>query len=134
MAKTKFVWKGDEAITKVEKHVQQSLNTASSYWVRAAKKGLSRVGAIIRMRKSRTTGKSTPVRAASPKFTFPHKQTGHLRRNMAWDNDRKLVNRVGTNVEYGKYLELKYNRPWMSLTNMITIPKIKMILGRKMRA
>lgn len=49
----------------------------------------------------------------------PRKQTGHLRRSVTYEVDREnLTARVGTNVTYGKYLELGTKRglaprPWL---------------------
>lgn len=50
---------------------------------------------------------------------YPRKLTGNLRRNVQSETDREaLVARVGTNVPYGKYLELGTRkmlpRPWLS--------------------
>lgn len=55
-----------------------------------------------------------PSEAGEP----PHKQTGRLQSSVAWELDRsKMVVRVGTNVEYGRYLELGTRhiiaRPWL---------------------
>lgn len=49
----------------------------------------------------------------------PHKQTGNLRRSVTYEVDaRDLTARVGTNVTYGRHLELGTSRglaprPWL---------------------
>jgi phage gpG-like protein len=50
---------------------------------------------------------------------YPHKVTGHLRRNVQEEFDKDILTaRVGTNVEYGKHLEMgtlrMAARPFMS--------------------
>ncbi len=40
----------------------------------------------------------------------PFKQTGHLRRSIAWEAVSDTVGRVGTNVKYGLYLEMGTSR------------------------
>ena len=54
----------------------------------------------------------------------PHKQTGRLRASIAWEAVGDDTARVGTNVKYGKFLELGTRRmdprPWLvrSLTEV----------------
>ena len=60
-----------------------------------------------------------PGPAPSAAGEYPHKQLGHLRRNIQMQFDRAtLTARVGTNVLYGKYLETGTRhmaaRPWLS--------------------
>jgi HK97 gp10 family phage protein len=64
---------------------------------------------------------------------YPHKLTGHLRRNVEMEHDReKMIARVGTNVEYGRYLELgtrkMKRRPWLSRALVEMRQRIKQIL------
>lgn len=42
----------------------------------------------------------------------PYKQTGHLRRSIAWEVLQRpgIIGRVGTNLKYGRYLELGTKR------------------------
>jgi len=58
----------------------------------------------------------TPSRPGKP----PHVDTGRLRASITYEIDRSLfsiIGRVGTNVEYGRYLELGTSRmsprPWL---------------------
>jgi len=62
---------------------------------------------------------SVPGPAPSAAGEYPHKQMGHLRRNIQSQFDRATVTaRVGTNVLYGKFLETGTRkmaaRPWLS--------------------
>lgn len=64
---------------------------------------------------------------------YPHKLTGHLRRNVEMEHDReKMTARVGTNVEYGRYLEFgtrkMKRRPWLSRALLEMQQRIKHIL------
>lgn len=59
--------------------------------------------------KQRTVYNFTHSRPGNP----PYKQTGHLRRSMAWeliDTGPTFVGRVGTNLKYGRALELGTRR------------------------
>jgi hypothetical protein len=55
--------------------------------------------------------------APSPPGQPPHKQTGHLRRSITWELVSDTVARVGTNIKYGRWLELGTKRmsprPWL---------------------
>ena len=47
----------------------------------------------------------------------PRKQLGHLRRSVTYEVDDNQVGRVGTNLKYGRWLELGTRlmkaRPWL---------------------
>lgn len=67
---------------------------------------------------------------------YPRRRTGHLRKlidSELGEDGRGQFVRVGTNVPYGKYLELgTYKmraRPWMKLTNRETMAELRRILG-----
>ena len=73
-------------------------------------KRLSRA-AIHVMKKARKNVSGTP--GVSDEGDYPHKQSGHLRRNIAYEvNKFTMTARIGTNVKYGKYLELGTG-PWL---------------------
>lgn len=65
----------------------------------------------------------------------PHKQTGRLRASVAYEVDEgTLTGRVGTNVDYGKYLELGTKRgiaprPWLRRALAESYGKIQEILA-----
>ena len=82
---------------------------------------------------------SVPGPAPSAPGEYPHKQMGHLRRNIQMQMDRAArAARVGTNVLYGKFLETGTSRmaarPWMSLAIAECIEGIKAILAGRMAA
>ena len=65
----------------------------------------------------------------------PHKQTGHLRRSVAWELVG-LVARVGTNLRYGRWLELGTSkmaaRPWLRVALAQCRSAIREILSKPM--
>lgn len=66
---------------------------------------------------------------------YPRKQLGHLRRNVASEADKHAaVGRVGTNVPYGRFLELgtrkMKRRPWLSRGLQETMHQLQQVLGR----
>lgn len=106
-------WNGDGA----EKHVRSK-----------AARALSRAAITIRKRAAellsvpgtgREKGKQIGPVVRSKPGEPPHKQTGRLRASVAYEvDDASLTARVGTNVEYGKHLELGTKRglkprPWL---------------------
>lgn len=65
---------------------------------------------------------------------YPHQRTGHLRRNIVAEHQPKiLTSRVGTNVDYGKDLELGLGSipryPWLSLGWVEMMPTMIKIIG-----
>jgi len=116
---TEFKWYGDDVMKKIQKKLEQRLYRAAGEWQRTAVRGVSVAGRGM---------SSTPG-------VYPHKQTGHLRRNInkVVEGD-KLIALVGTNVEYGRYLEEGTKniapRPWMKLTNNKTRRRIRAIMKR----
>lgn len=68
----------------------------------------------------------------------PHKQYGHLRRSVATEVDSAtLVGRVGTNLNYGRWLELGTRlmaaRPWLRRALRENQARIKSILAEPMK-
>jgi hypothetical protein len=73
----------------------------------------------------------------------PHKQTGRLQGSITWELSRRglfgrgLMARVGTNLEYGRYLENGTRRmrprPWLKRSLDAVRPQIKIILSRPLR-
>lgn len=78
----------------------------------------------IRQKVSRsqtTSGAGVKKRGLDPSQPgeYPKIVLGHLRRNIAQEHDDNLVtSRVGTNVKYGRFLEIgtskMQRRPWLS--------------------
>jgi HK97 gp10 family phage protein len=74
--------------------------------------------------------------SASRPGSPPHKQTGRLRASIAWElvgDDRA---RVGTNVKYGRYLELGTSRmsprPWLVRSAKETTSEVTRIITARM--
>jgi len=142
MANVKVKWHGEKVERMVLHGVSKNLDKAAMFWVRFAQQRLG-------------------VPNISSPGDYPGKDGGHLRKNIAWEPVSQLVRRVGTNVEYGKFLELGTKahkikiktkkmlsdgvqafgkvvnhpgfkpRPWMRLTNNLTRTKLAKIIGRK---
>ena len=113
-------WHGEKLTRKVHNEFAKRLTLAAILFTRTAKERMSKTG------------------ARSKAFHYPFKQTGHLRRNVMYEIDRiNLRARVGTNVEYGKFLQQgtrkMKRRPWLFLTRVLTFFKIRKILTKKMR-
>jgi len=116
MANVKMKWHGEKVERMILKGVSKNLDRAAMEWVRFAQQRLS-------------------VAQVSRPMDYPGKDMGQLRRNIAWEKASELVRRVGTNVLYGRFLELgtkfMQKRPWMTLTNNLTRTKLAKIIGRK---
>jgi len=114
-------WDPEQNIKKLKLGMKQRLNMAAITWVNYATRQLNQ--------KVNRDGK-TPSKPGE----YPAMVTSHLRRSIAWESvSGRLAVRVGTNVRYGKFLELKRGqgkRPWMKLTNTAVKPKLRQIIGR----
>ncbi len=122
-------WHGNEAMDHVRRRAVQFLTRACITVVRRAKELLSVAGS------GRTKGKkSGPVTHSKPGEP-PYKQTGRLRASVTYEVDAdSLTGRVGTNVEYGLYLELGTKkgilpRPWLRRSLAETQGRINELLS-----
>ena len=118
-------WHGEKVQRKISGTMQDRLDACAMLWDGYAKQ---------RLNQQVNRGGGNP----SAPGGYPAMVTSHLRRNVMWERlSGKLAVRVGTNVKYGKYLELgtrrMAKRPWMTLTNRQTKDRMRRILGRKMR-
>lgn len=119
----KLEWHGDDAKRHVRGLVIKGLYRAAIVVSRRAKELLNVAGTARQRGRDDKTGrfKSRLVYGANPSKPGepPRKQTGHLLQSVAYDVDEgALTARVGTNVEYGKHLELGTKkglapRPWL---------------------
>jgi len=112
-------WYGKSILTKIETDTSRRLIRVGIMLVNHIKEQLS--GAASK------GGHSQPGE-------WPKKVSGHLRRNIAWEHDaQKLETRVGTNVPYGRYLELgtrfMARRPWLSRGLAEKLPDIQRVLA-----
>ncbi len=90
-------WKADDLINATNEELAKRLNRAAIHLQNEIKKLLGVKG--------RKCNKATGERSAPDES--PRLECGQLRRSIAWEVDKeKLVARVGTNLKYGKFLEL----------------------------
>lgn len=114
-------WHGDEAMQHVRSRAVGFLTRAAIEVSRRAKELLSIAGTAVRSKTTRGGRKGSRQYNANPSKPGepPHKQTGRLRASVTHEVDAKTLEaRVGTNVEYGRYLELGTKRglaprPWL---------------------
>ena len=69
---------------------------------------------------------------ASEPGEYPAKVTGHLSGDVSWLHDKDAEGHFshwGTNVAYGRSLQVFKNRPWMSRANAEKSIEVKAILG-----
>ena len=128
-------WHGDEILRKIEEQMGKRLYAASSSWVSHAKKKLiKKLNRPIKTKNGKWRSGNTPSKAGD----YPAAATNHLLGGIENGVDKpRLRAFVGTNVKYGKFLELGTRhmgkRPWMKLTNDAMRSKIKAILGKEIK-
>jgi len=118
-------WDGKKAVKYIDLTMQQRLDAAAMTWVKYTQRKLNE--------KVNSDGK-TPSKKGDK---YPAYTDGHLRDSIDWERGKGLSVRVGTTVEYGKFLQFKKpvdgGRPWMSTANREMRSKINQIIGRKIR-
>ncbi len=124
-------WHGDEARRKIRREMERRIHAATVVVLNHAK-GLISVDGTGGAGGGKRAYGSNPSAPGEP----PHKQYGHLRRNVA----REVVGlrgRVGTNVLYGRWLELGTKkmapRPWLQRSLDECRVKIRTILSREIK-
>jgi len=86
------VWHGDRVLGEVQGQMKQNMTRACLHLRGVVINSIGEPG--------------PPAGPPSAKGDPPHKRIGHLRRNIDWEvSPSGLEGRVGTNVEYGRYLE-----------------------------
>lgn len=138
---------GDRFAKAIEREYHRRVNACCEVVVRRAKELLSVDGtgrAIASYKLRRRDGTTKVVRKKSMIYDFnpsdpgepPHLQTGRLRASVAKAVEG-LVGRVGTNVDYGRWLELGTAevaaRPWLRRALVESAPAIRAILSAPMR-
>ena len=131
-------WHGDAAMAHVRRNAVTFLTRAAIEVARRAKEllsvagsGRSSVGRGSGGRFKSVQGPSTHSRPGEP----PRKQTGRLRASVAHEVDAgNLRAAVGTNVEYGRHLELGTSRglaprPWLRRALADTQGRVNSLLG-----
>jgi phage gpG-like protein len=117
-------WHGDAALQHVRSKAAAWIRRACITVARRAKELLSVAGTAVRSgvgrdRKGRFKGSRITGAVRSQPGEPPRKQTGRLRASVTYEVDEAtLSGRVGTNVDYGRYLELGTKRgiaprPWL---------------------
>jgi len=134
MSNVKTKWHGEAVQRAIMLRSRKRLNRAAITLVNYLKRKVSIANAPRKKTKRGYTGKGP----SSP-GEYPHKLSGHLRRNITHDMEQfgdTVQARVGTNVLYGKYLETGTRkgmkpRPWLMRGLMEIKTKLNSILGRK---
>lgn len=124
-------WHGDEAASRIRKRSVQFLTRAAIAVSRRAKELLSVAGTGSGGRDSQ--GRFKRVYGANPSKPGepPRKQTGRLRASVSYEVDEgSLSARVGTNVDYGRILEVERNRPWLKRALAETSERVNELLGQ----
>lgn len=103
-------WNGDHIVAQVEAEMERRLDAAAFYLQARMKENLSTEGAGMDARGRLIYG-ANPSKPGE----FPHVQTGRLRGSIAIERTQ-LKRRIGTNVVYGRPLELSMDRAFASRT------------------
>jgi hypothetical protein len=138
----KLEWYGEEIRAQVRAEMRRRVEACAILVTNRAKELLSvpGTGQRIASRKVRLRGGSTRLlRKRSTRYGFapsapgepPRKQTGRLRASVTRAIEG-LVARVGTNLDYGRWLELGTrlvdSRPWLRPAFLACLPQIHAIL------
>lgn len=133
MAVTK--WNGEQAEALIRRAFARNLHAAAIVVKGRAKVLLSTAGTGTTQGAG---GKTRRVYGANPSAPGepPHKQTGRLRASVAHEVDAgSLRARVGTNVTYGKFLELGTSkmaaRPWLRRALNESRARVVALLARR---
>ncbi len=141
-------WRGDEAIERISAELRRRLSAAALTVAGRAKVLLSVAGTGVRSKSGQVEPTPSGSRAKRIYGAFPsrpgeppRKQTGRLRASVAWElavtAAGKATARVGTNVLYGKFLELGTSRmlprPWLRRALAETRGQVLAIFHRPFR-
>jgi len=125
-------WNGPEALARIRDETGKRIDMAARFIRDRAKEGLSRTQEVrIYGKKGKRSRKGMDP---SQPGEFPKKVSGHLRIDTRKEFDKELLEaRVGTNVPYGKWLELgtrtMARRPFMRLTLTQNAPELMRRFG-----
>lgn len=123
-------------IPQLERTVGQRVQAAGFHLISAIRRNISIPSRTVSF-KDNKNGKRVKVLGArgssrSRPGQFPHKDFGRLRMSIAQDFDGKTSTRVGTNVDYGRFLEFgtarMAARPWLRRSLMEERQKIEDII------
>ncbi len=112
-------WRGDEVIDAVDGMVSQRLDAAAILVVAEAKSRMAEP----------KSGVAGPKRTRSAPGEAPAPQLDFLRNSVTSDAPNELTRRVGTNLDYGLFLEVGTKtirpRPWLEVSLWANADKIK---------
>jgi hypothetical protein len=123
-------WHGPAEVAKVDAEFRRRLAAAAIGLAGHAKRLIGVEGAG---KPSKKGGKLRYGANPSAPGDPPHKQTGRLQASVTWEWAAWLSVRVGTNVRYGRILELGLGivaRPWLRRALYEFRSRINAILGR----
>jgi len=133
-----FTWNGPQFERYLETEMGRRLDAAATVVQNHAKELIGREGAAkaaksTTLRSGRKVRKGQLVYGAvrSKPGEPPMKQTGRLQTSVSRERI-KMVARIGTNVKYGRVLELKLNRPWLVRALTEKTPTVNAIISRPM--
>lgn len=145
MSDFELEWNGDGAADHVRSTVAQRLHRAAIAVKNRAKELLSvpgshdaedgRAVAFFKRKRIKGVGRVMVAHYRSTPGEPPRKQTGRLRDSVAHEVDASILTaRVGTNVEYGKHLELGTKRglkprPWLRRALAETADRVLQLLA-----
>jgi phage gpG-like protein len=116
----------------LERHAKELLSVAGTAVRASTVKLRKRDGSTTTLRKGSRIYGASPSKPGTP----PHKQTGHLRRSVTYEVTG-LIGRVGTNLKYGRWLELGTRivaaRPWLRPALADVLKQIERILTAPMK-
>jgi len=122
-------WHPNRYLSQVERASRRGLRNAGLFLVREVKASFPGIGITGATRQQREASRSAPGE-------IPHVQTGSLKRSIA----REQIageERVGTNLKYGRYLELGTRdiepRPFLRPALMKNRKKILDIIRKELR-
>ncbi len=126
-------WHGAEAQRRIEKELADRLTKAAIHVKNKAKINISQSQPTMLIH-PRTGGSRRIGLDPSQPGEFPKKVSGFLRNRVNHEVDRRrLIARVGTNVPYGKWLEIgtrrMRSRPWLRRTLMMEASFIRRQFG-----
>jgi phage gpG-like protein len=129
-------WKGPEAVGRIRSEFARNLAAAAIVVKGRAKVLLSVAGTTGQGRDAK--GQFRRVYGSNPSAPGepPHKQTGRLRGSVAHEVDKTALSaRVGTNVKYGRWLELGTSkmaaRPWLRRALNESLATVRALLAKR---
>lgn len=117
-------WDGDRYRRAFAAAIRKRVAAAAVYLAGETKQEISRTGVLVLKRASSRDAKGRFLGQTKRIYNFAHslpgdppfKQTGRLRGSIAWEQVDDATARVGTNLVYGRVLETRLDRPYLTYT------------------